>query len=85
MIYDFPEDKNCSVMKDQYMFGPDLLVAPVMDPGIKSRKVYLPENVNWIEAATGKLYTGGCQVECQTPLNVIPVFIREGKNIPVYQ
>ncbi len=85
MYYDFPDDEKCSVMTDQFMFGPDLLVAPVMERGLKKRTVYLPQGVNWVECATGKKYEGGSLAECDCPLDVIPVFEREGKNIPVYE
>ena len=85
MYYDFPDDEKCAVMTDQFMFGPDLLVAPVMERGLKKRTVYLPQGVNWVECATGKKYEGGTVAECDCPLDVIPVFEREGKNIPVYE
>jgi alpha-D-xyloside xylohydrolase len=84
MYYGFPADKNCAVMTDEYMFGPDLLVAPVYEKGMTERSVYLPAGHSWTEAKTGKTYEGGVTVKTSCPLEVIPVFIKDGKKIPVY-
>lgn len=48
MVLDFPNDRKAAGLEDQYMFGPDLLVAPVIKPGQSSRKVYLPKG-KWID------------------------------------
>ena len=60
------------------MFGPDLLVAPVMDAGVTEREVYLPEGSVWKDAYTGKEYEGGQAVTVPSPLDIIPVMIRDG-------
>ena len=84
MYYDFPSDENCLVMKDQYMFGPDLLVAPVMEKDLTRRSVYLPYGHAWKDAVDGKVYEGGVRIEVDAPLDVIPVFIRDCADIAVY-
>lgn len=84
MFYDFPEDSKCWEADTQYMFGPDILVAPVMEEGMKEREVYLPEGLSWTESKTGKVYKGGQTVTVDTPLDVIPVFVREGKSYEIY-
>ena len=84
MFFDFPEDKTCWETEDQYMFGPDVLVAPVMEMGERTRSVYLPAGLSWTEAKTGRVYAGGSRVTVDAPLSVIPVFVREGKEIPIY-
>ena len=84
MFYDFPQDKTCWETEDQYMFGPDLLVAPVMEEGVTTRKVYLPEGEIWTESYTGKKYEGGQSVEAAAPIDVIPVFVRGEKAIEIY-
>ncbi len=84
MFFDFPEDKACWETEDQYMFGPDLLVAPVMEIGLRSRTVYLPVGLSWTEAKTGRVYDGGQYVEAEASLDVIPVFIRDGKQYDIY-
>lgn len=84
MFFDFPEDKVCWETEDQYMFGPDVLVAPIMEMGARQRSVYLPAGLSWTEAKTGRCYPGGSRVTVDAPLSVIPVFVREGKQIPIY-
>lgn len=74
LFYDFPEQEKCWNIDDQYMFGPDILVAPVLYEGMRERSVYLPEGKKWTDVNTGKVYDGGTTVECDAPLNIIPVF-----------
>ena len=75
MFYEFPEDETCWQLSDQYMFGPDLLVAPVMYPGMRSRKVYLPAGT-WRDTRTGETAAGGGYITAQAPLDSIPVYMR---------
>jgi len=84
MFYDFYEDKKAWETEDQYMFGPDLLVAPVMEEGVSERTVYLPEGEFWTESYTGKKYEGGQVVTAEAPIDIIPVFIRGEKNYKIY-
>ncbi len=84
MFYDFHEDKKAWETEDQYMFGPDLLVAPVMEEGVTARTVYLPKGETWTESYTGKKYEGGQTVTAEAPLSVIPVFIRGEKEYEIY-
>lgn len=85
LFYDFPEDEHCWEAEDSYLFGPDLLVAPVMEAGARERQVYLPAGTGWRDAFTKQEYEGGQTVTVPAPLDVIPVMIREGKDYPVYQ
>ena len=78
MFYEFPEDKACWELKDQYMFGPDLLVAPVMSPGAVKRSVYLPAGCTWVCMRDGAVLEGGQTVEADAPLSCIPVYLRNG-------
>jgi alpha-D-xyloside xylohydrolase len=84
MFLEFPGDLACWELTDQYMFGSELLVAPVMEEGIRSRKVYLPEGTDWINAYTGKEYAGGQTITADAPLEVIPVFTKKGIEINIY-
>ena len=79
MFYDFPKDANTWELKDQYMFGPDILVAPVVEPDVSTRTVYLPEG-NWKHLFTGEEFTGGCSYTISTPKEEIPVFLRNGSH-----
>ena len=84
LYYDFPKDESAAEIDDAYMFGKDLLVAPVMEAGVSERKVYLPAGVRWTESYTGKVYEGGSEVTAQAPLEIIPVFVREGSDLKIY-
>jgi alpha-D-xyloside xylohydrolase len=74
LFYDFPEDKTAWETEDEYMFGPDLLIAPVMYPGARERMVYLPAGASWRERETGTCHQGGLQIRTAAPLDCIPVF-----------
>jgi len=78
MFFDFPSDSRCWELKDQYMFGSGILVAPVMEAGAVSRAVYLPSGTEWIEGNSGINFTGGITINIDAPLDRIPFFIRSG-------
>lgn len=84
LFFDFSSDSMAWETEDEYMFGPDILVAPVMEAGAVSRKVYLPEGSKWTEAYTKKTYEGGSLIECAAPLDIIPVFYRAEKHFEIY-
>ena len=75
MFYEFPEDPRCWELDDQYMFGPDYLVAPVLASGQRSREVYLPAG-RWQDIRSGEVLSGGRTVTADAPLDSIPVFKR---------
>lgn len=83
LFFDFPNDETTYSIGDEYMFGPDILVAPIVYEGARSRKVYLPEGAKWTDVDNNKTYGGRQEVECKAPLNVIPVFLRDGAKIPI--
>ena len=84
LFYEFPKDKAAWQVEDCYMFGPDLLVAPVMEPGVTQRRIYLPAGETWKDAYTGQVYEGGQTVTVPAPIDVIPVMLRGGKDYPIY-
>ena len=79
MFYEFPEQECCWDMREQYMFGSDILVAPVLYEGQTEREVYLPAGARWTCVHDGKVYEGGGTVIIDAPLEVIPVFLKDGK------
>lgn len=83
LFYDFPGDDKAWQVEDEYMFGPDILVAPVLYEGMRQREVYLPEGKDWTDANTGKSYKSGTSVICETPLHIIPIFVEKGKKIKI--
>jgi len=73
MFFEFPQDAACWEIADQYMFGPDYLVAPVLTPNTFERSVYLPDG-KWQDIRTGEILSGGRRVIAQAPIDSIPVF-----------
>lgn len=65
----------------QYYWGENLLIAPVLEAGITSREVYLPEG-NWVDYFSNQKYSGSQTVNISTPISSIPVFVRSGSFIP---
>ncbi len=81
LFYAFPADNAAWDVEDQYMFGDDILVAPVYQPGVTEKSVYLPAGESWREVATGKTYTGGQVVNSPAPIDTIPLFVRVGAQV----
>jgi len=83
LFYDFPEDAQAWSVDDEYMFGPDLLVAPVIEADQKERRLYLPGSGTWKDAWTGEKRKGGSAVTVAAPLDRIPLFLKEGADLPI--
>ena len=81
LFYDFPGDAVCWQVEDQFLLGPDVLVAPLLEAGARSRRVYLPIGCAWILAETGAPHPGGTVVEVEAPLASIPIFVRAGAKV----
>ncbi|RKD30206.1 glycoside hydrolase family 31 protein [Lacrimispora algidixylanolytica] len=77
LFYEFPEDKVCWEVEDQYLYGPDYLVAPILETGMRSRKVYFPKGFYWKEIHSGINYQGGSSEVVDSPLEYMPVFFKE--------
>jgi alpha-glucosidase (family GH31 glycosyl hydrolase) len=76
----YPEQKALKDVDDEYLFGPDLLIAPVHHEG-ESREIIFPEG-NWVSLWTNKAVAGGSKQNVNVPLTEIPVYLREGALIP---
>lgn len=83
LFLDFPEDQRSWLVEDQMMFGPDVLVAPVLEAGARRRHVYLPAGAEWTHAWSGRSYPGGAVIDEEAPLHEIPVYLRDGAVVPV--
>lgn len=81
LFYDFPEDKAAWDAKDSYLFGHDLLVAPILDAGVRKRAVYLPAGASWTEWETKKVYEGGQEILVDAPVDCIPLFLKNGAQV----
>lgn len=82
-LFDFGDDANTWQDNDEMMVGPDLLVAPVFEPGARKRSVYLPRTAQgWFDWWTGTHHAGGQSIEVTAPLHRLPLFVRGGALIP---
>jgi alpha-glucosidase len=85
---EFPADSGTWDQDDQFMFGADLLVAPVVRPVERVRGVYLPKGTDWYDFWTGARHAGGQGIGVPVTLETIPIFARAGAFIfqqPVVQ
>ncbi|MGB6975298.1 MAG: TIM-barrel domain-containing protein [Terracidiphilus sp.] len=80
---DFPDDPKVAERTDEYMFGPAFLVAPVVEQGATSRKVYLPAGADWYNYWTNERFAGGQTVTVSAPIETIPLFVRAGSIVPM--
>ncbi len=83
LFLDFPRDPNVANIGDEYMFGPDLLVAPVTDQGATERSVYLPAGCDWYNFWTNERVHGGQRIVVPAPIDTIPIFVRAGSILPL--
>lgn len=74
----FEDDLATYAIQDAYLYGPDLLVAPVNAPAARSWKTYLPKGARWVHVWTREAYAGGQEVEVPAPIGQPPVFYRRG-------
>lgn len=83
LFVDFPEDPATWQVEDEFLLGPDVLVAPVLEHGARRRDVYLPAGTGWTDAWTGARSDGGQTLTADAPLDRIPVYVRAGASVPV--
>ena len=81
LVMDFPNDEKAKNVKDQYMFGPSFLVAPVYEYKARSRQVYLPSGADWYDFHTGERFKGGATRTIQAPRERMPLFVKAGSVI----
>lgn len=79
----FPEDRAAQDLRDQYLFGRNLLISPVIEPGATSRAVYLPKGTEWIDFWTGTRHQGGAKLQVAAPIGQIPVQVAAGTILPL--
>jgi alpha-D-xyloside xylohydrolase len=82
LFLDFPGDPVSWEVEDQFLFGGDVLVAPVCTEGARERRVYLPAGpagtTVWRDAWSGAEHEGGQWITAPAPLELIPVYLRAG-------
>ncbi|MCL4506739.1 MAG: glycoside hydrolase family 31 protein [Chloroflexi bacterium] len=87
LVWHYPKDEATFNLHDQFLLGQDLLVAPVLYPGLSARSVYLPKGV-WYRWRSGgddlEAYDGPAHVNADAPLDELPLFVRGGAIIPMW-
>jgi alpha-glucosidase len=94
LVYHFPNDPRCHTESFDFMLGPNLLVASVLEPGARTRQLYLPApspsqgegrggGSDWCDFHSGAWSSGGQVVEADAPLERIPLFVPAGGIIPL--
>ena len=82
LALNWPDDPRAWIEERQYTLGDDLLVAPVLEEGARTRSVYLPAG-QWVDFWSGAVFEGGREVLVEAPLDRIPVFARAGAILPL--
>jgi alpha-glucosidase len=82
LIFDYQADEKARNIDDQYLFGRDFLIAPVVEDGLRQREVYLPDG-EWFCFNKGKHLQGGQTIVANAPLEYIPMFVRAGAVVPM--
>ncbi len=82
LLLNYQSDANTLDLDDEFMVGGDLLVAPILKPGMTSRLVYLPQGM-WYDYWTGQQVAGGRMVRADAPLETVPLYVRGGAIIPM--
>src|SRR5690606_12324344 len=94
LVMDFANDKRALNINDEFMFGKSILVCTVTKSmynndeqadfnKIESRELYLPAGVNWFDFWTGEKIAGAQPISKETPIDIIPLYIKEGSILPI--
>jgi alpha-D-xyloside xylohydrolase len=83
LVMDFRTDKLAWNVADQYMFGPSIMVSPVVQPRATARNVWLPGKEPWYDFWTGKQHGAGKTLDAAAPIETMPLFVRAGSIIPM--
>ena len=94
LVMDFPKDKQALDLNDEYMFGKSILVCPVTKvmyskdtkedfSSVKTKELYLPKGNEWYDFWTGDKVAGGQTISKESPLDIIPLFVKAGSIIPL--
>ena len=83
LVMDWRTDANTRDISDEFMFGPSILVSPVLQANASRRTLYLPESAVWYDFWTGAPQKGGVEIDANAPLDRIPLYVRAGSILPL--
>jgi len=83
LLFEEPENTDLQTKSDEYFWGNEILVAPVVEKGQIEKSVYFPKNNNWFDFYTNKKYLAGTTNDIKLEEDKIPVFVRGGAFIPM--
>jgi len=83
LVYHYPQDEKCRRESFDFMLGPNLLIAPVLEPEARARPIYLPQGDDWIDFYAGAFYPGGQTVPLASPIERIPILALAGSVLPM--
>src|SRR4029453_5560887 len=78
----YPDDSKAVACGDEYLWGRNILVAPIVEKGATTRKVYLPQG-DWYDFWTNEKLKGGEEISREVDLGTIPLFVRAGSLLPL--
>ncbi len=81
LLLEYPNDSKVSNLSDQFLFGSNVLIAPIYRPDTDYRSVYLPDG-QWYDYWTGEQYEGNQHILIEAPLDVLPMFVKAGAVVP---
>lgn len=84
LLLEHPEDPEAWCVDDQFLLGPYLLVAPMVERGAEWRQVYLPVGHDWIDLWTGERLRGGRRIEAHAPVGRVPLYLRSDGVLPTF-
>lgn len=80
MFFDYYDDEICYTLEDQYMFGGDIIFAPITAQGCVEREVYLPRG-NWVNVMNKRIYRGSLRLTVHASLDEFIAFVKEGSEV----
>jgi alpha-D-xyloside xylohydrolase len=83
LVMDFRADRATWEIGDEFLFGPAILVSPVLKEHATVRRVYLPAATDWYDFWTGERMAGGAEVDRPAPIERIPLEVRAGSILPL--
>jgi len=83
LVMDWRSDPRVRDIGDQFMFGPSILVSPVLEANATRRTLYLPDSPAWYDFWTGASQNGGRAIDADAPLDRIPLYVRAGSILPL--